>query len=130
MERVDFRNSDKVNVFVYKTDSVFNKKSAVKFLIELRNKKDVLVKHIDLENEFRADEKNKSTILSGNVLEAKFINDVVSKNVNQISFFASLSGKSFIVKINLETFEISVLLHVKSILTIGELEKVLFLKEI
>ena len=130
MERVDFRNSDKVNVFVYKTDSVFNKKSAVKFLIELRNKKDVLVKHIDLENEFRADEKSKSTILSGNVLEAKFINDVVSKNVNQISFFASLSGKSFIVKINLETFEISVLLHVKSILTIGELEKVLFLKEL
>lgn len=130
MERVDFRNSDKVNVFVYKTDSVFNKKSAVKFLIELRNKKDVLVKHIDLENEFRADEKNKSTILSGNVLEAKFINDVISKNVNQISFFASLSGKSFIVKINLETFEISVLLHVKSILTIGELEKVLFVKEL
>ena len=130
MERVDFRNSDKVNVFVYKTNSVFNKKSAVKFLIELRNKKDVLVKHIDLENEFRADEKNKSTILSGNVLEAKFINDVVSKNVNQISFFASLSGKSFIVKINLETFEISVLLHVKSILTIGELEKVLFVKEL
>ena len=130
MERVDFRNSDKVNIFVYKTDSIFNKKSAVKFLIELRKKKDVLVKHIDLESEFRADEKNKSTILSGNVLEAKFINDVVSKNVNQISFFASLSGKSFIVKINLETFEISVLLHVKSILTIGELEKVLFVKEL
>ena len=126
MERVSSHSSDKTNVYVYESNLIFNKKSAVKFLLGIRNKKDILVKHIDLDDKLRNSEGSESTVLSGTVPEARLTNEVISRNIDNITMFASWLGKSFILCVNLRNWEVSIILNVKSVLKVEDLEKYLF----
>ena len=118
--------SERVNSYVYHVNQVHDKKSAVKFLLTIRNKKDILVKHIDLDDGIRQSEGSKATILSATVLEARLMNEVISRNVDQITLFGAFKGKSFLLRMNLLTWEVSIILNMKSPLKIEELETYLF----
>ena len=114
--------SERVNSYVYHVNQVHDKKSAVKFLLTIRNKKDILVKHIDLDDGIRQSEGSKATILSATVPEARLMNEVISRNVDQITLFSAFKSKSFLLRINLLTWEVSIILNMKSPLKIEELE--------
>ena len=118
--------SERVNSYVYHVNQVHDKKSAVKFLLMIRNKKDILVKHIDLDDRIRQSEGSKATILSATVPEARLMNEVISRNVDQITLFGAFKSKSFLLRINLLTWEVSIILNMKSPLKIEELETYLF----
>ena len=118
--------SERINSYVYHVNQVHDKKSAVKFLLTIRNKKDILVKHIDLDDGIRQSEGSKATILSATVPEARLMNEVISRNIDQITLFGAFKGKSFLLRINLLTWEVSIILNMKSPLKIEELETYLF----
>ena len=118
--------SERVNSYVYHVNQVHDKKSAVKFLLTIRNKKDILVKHIDLDDGIRQSEGSKATILSATVPEARLMNEVISRSIDQITLFGAFKGKSFLLRINLLTWEVSIILNMKSPLKIEELETYLF----
>ena len=118
--------SERVNSYVYHVNQVHDKKSTVKFLLTIRNKKDILVKHIDLDDGIRQSEGSKATILSATVPEARLMNEVISRNVDQITLFGAFKGKSFFLFFNLLTWEVSIILNMKSPLKIEELETYLF----
>ena len=118
--------SERINSYVYHVNQVHDKKSAVKFLLTIRNKKDILVKHIDLDDGIRQSEGSKATILSATVPEARLMNEVISRNIDQITLFGAFKSKSFLLRINLLTWEVSIILNMKSPLKIEELETYLF----
>ena len=118
--------SERVNSYVYHVNQVHDKKSAVKFLLTIRNKKDILVKHIDLDDGIRQSEGSKATILSATVPEARLMNEVISRNVDKITLFGAFKSKSFLLRINLLTWEVTIILNMKSPLKIEELETYLF----
>ena len=118
--------SERINSYVYHVNQVHDKKSAVKFLLTIRNKKDILVKHIDLDDGIRQSEGSKATILSATVPEARLMNEVISRSIDQITLFGAFKGKSFLLRINLLTWEVSIILNMKSPLKIEELETYLF----
>ena len=114
--------SERINSYVYHVNQVHDKKSAVKFLLTIRNKKDILVKHIDLDDGIRQSEGSKATILSATVPEARLMNEVISRSVDNITLFGAFKSKSFLLRINLLTWEVSIILNMKSPLKIEELE--------
>lgn len=114
--------SERINSYVYHVNQVHDKKSAVKFLLTIRNKKDILVKHIDLDDGIRQSEGSKATILSATVPEARLMNEVISRSVDKITLFGAFKSKSFLLQINLLTWEVSIILNMKSPLKIEELE--------
>ena len=118
--------SERVNSYIYHVNQVHDKKSTVKFLLTIRNKKDILVKHIDLDDEIRQSEGSKATILSATVPEARLMNEVISRSVDNITLFGAFKSKSFLLRINLLTWEVSIILNMKSPLKIEELETYLF----
>ena len=118
--------SERINSYVYHVNQVHDKKSAVKFLLTIRNKKDILVKHIDLDDGIRQSEGSKATILSATVPEARLMNEVISRNIDQITLFGAFKSKSFLLQINLLTWEVTIILNMKSPLKIEELEMYLF----
>lgn len=118
--------SERVNSYVYHVNQVHDKKSAVKFLLTIRNKKDILVKHIDLDDGIRQSEGSKATILSATVPEARLMNEVISRSVDKITLFGAFKSKSFLLQINLLTWEVTIILNMKSPLKIEELEMYLF----
>lgn len=118
--------SERVNSYVYHVNQVHDKKSAVKFLLTIRNKKDILVKHIDLDDGIRQSEGSKATILSATVPEARLMNEIISRSVDKITLFGAFKSKSFLLRINLLTWEVSIILNMKSPLKIEELETYLF----
>lgn len=108
----------------YKIASVNSIEGVAAFLNRIRKIDNAVVENIDLnDNNLRNSEGGMSTVLSGEISDKEFINEIVKKNIDTINIYLNVSDEIVCIWINLRTWDVSVSLRADSGINVKDLEK-------
>lgn len=93
----------------YIETSIYNVETAIDFLYNIRNREDVLIKHVDLEDDLRNSEGSMSTVLDGNISKDGLLQEIHKRNPIKMTIFASVCNITVIFSISFIDYNIAII---------------------